>query len=88
VLYGRRSLLLLSLSGGTVTLFIMTFLLDLDEVNPVKLPFAVLFIILFTLCYSRGAGCVPFLYSAEVRRNEGRGMSRHSLLYLILRQWT
>jgi hypothetical protein len=80
-LYGRRSLLLLSLSGGTVMLFIMTFLLDLNETNPAKLPFVVLFIMLFTLCYSPGAGCVPFLYSAEVWPNEGRGMSPSLLPY-------
>jgi hypothetical protein len=35
----------------------------------------VLFIMLYTLFYSPGAGCVPFLYSSEVWPNEGRGMS-------------
>lgn len=76
-LCGRRSLLLLSLGGGTLMLFILTFLLDLKEGNPAKLPVIVFFIIIFTLFYSPGAGCVPFLYSAEVWPNEGReiGMS-------------
>lgn len=59
-------------------LFILTFLLDLKEGNPAKLPVIVFFIIIFTLFYSPGAGCVPFLYSAEVWPNEGRGMSHHS----------
>jgi MFS family permease len=75
-LQGRRSLLLLSLSSGAVMLFILTFLLDLKESNPAKLPIIVIFIVLFTLCYSPGAGCVPFVYSSEVWPNEGRGMSR------------
>ena len=74
-LFGRRSLLLLSLGFGTLMLFILTFLLTLDESNPAKLPVVVTFIMLFTLAYSPGAGCVPFLYSAEVWPNEGRGMS-------------
>ncbi|KAH8587427.1 major facilitator superfamily domain-containing protein [Bisporella sp. PMI_857] len=76
-LYGRRALLLLSLSSGAVVLFILTFLLEMKETNSAKLPLVVLFIILFTLCYSPGAGCVPFIYSAEVWPNEGReiGMS-------------
>ncbi|KAH0547679.1 hypothetical protein FGG08_000168 [Glutinoglossum americanum] len=76
-MHGRRSLLLLSLGGGTLMLLILTFLLGLKEGNPAKLPVVMLFIILFTLCYSPGAGCVPFLYSAEVWPNEGReiGMS-------------
>jgi hypothetical protein len=89
-LLGRRSLLLLSLAGGTLMLFILTFLLDLNERNPAKLPVVVVFIILFTLCYSPGAGCVPFVYSSEVWPNEGRGMSCPLLPLLcpILRQWT
>ncbi|KAF4628579.1 hypothetical protein G7Y89_g9571 [Cudoniella acicularis] len=76
-MHGRRSLMLLSLAGGTVMLFILTFLLDLKKENSAKLPSVMVFIMLFTLCYSPGAGCVPFLYSAEVWPNEGReiGMS-------------
>ncbi|OCL04055.1 hypothetical protein AOQ84DRAFT_226472 [Glonium stellatum] len=74
---GRRSLLLLSLGGGTLMLLILTFLLDLKKENPAKLPVIVVFIMLFTLFYSPGAGCIPFLYSAEVWQNEAReiGMS-------------
>jgi MFS family permease len=73
VVHGRRALLLISLSCGTVMLFILTFLLRLDKTNPAKLPLVMIFIILFTLFYSPGAGAVPFLYSAEVWPNEGRG---------------
>ena len=80
-LHGRRALLLLSLSSGTVVLFILTFLLRLKETNSAKLPFVLLFIILFTLCYSPGAGCVPFIYSSEVWPNEGRDMSYFPFLY-------
>jgi MFS family permease len=74
---GRRSLLLMSLAGGSLMLFILALLLDLKSDNPAKLPLVVIFIMLFTLFYSPGAGCVPFLYSAEVWPNEGRevGMS-------------
>ena len=74
-LLGRRSLLIESLGGGTAMLFILTFLLNLNESSPAKLPLIVLFIMLFTLFYSPGAGCVPFVYSAEVWPNEARGMS-------------
>jgi hypothetical protein len=79
-LLGRRSLLLISLAGGTLMLFILTFLLDIHEDNPAKLPFVLIFVILFTLFYSPGAGCVPFIYSSEVWPNEGRGTSCPILL--------
>jgi len=79
LLYGRRRLLLQSLAGGTVMLFILTFLLRLPSTNPNKLGAVTAFIFLFTLCYSPGAGAVPFLYSAEIWPNEGRGM------FLLLR---
>ena len=75
LLLGRRSLLILSLGGGTAMLFVLTFLLNLDASNPAKLPVVVVFVILFTFFYSPGAGCVPFVYSAEVWPNDGRGMS-------------
>ncbi|KAN0071856.1 hypothetical protein V8E54_010452 [Elaphomyces granulatus] len=74
-LRGRRSLLMISLGGGTAMLFVLTFLLNLNESSPAKLPLVVTFIMLFTLFYSPGAGCVPFVYSAEVWPNDGRGMS-------------
>jgi Sugar (and other) transporter len=61
-------------------LLILAFLLDLNEENPAKQPLVVMFILLFALCYSPGAGCVPFTYSAEVWPNEGRGVSRLVLL--------
>ncbi|OXV07371.1 hypothetical protein Egran_04865 [Elaphomyces granulatus] len=75
-LFGRRSLLLLSLGGGTVMLFILTFLQLLNTTASPSLPLVVIFIILFTLFYSPG-GCVPFVYSAEVWPNDCRevGMS-------------
>lgn len=59
-------------------LFILTFLLNLDATNDAKMPLVMLFIILWTLFYSPGAGCVPFLYSAEVWPNEGRGEDQSS----------
>ena len=79
LLYGRRRLLLQSLAGGTVMLFVLTFLLRLPPTNPHKLGAVTAFIFLFTLCYSPGAGAVPFLYSAEIWPNEGRG------IFLLLR---
>jgi hypothetical protein len=80
LLYGRRRLLLQSLAGGTLMLFILTFLLKLPSSNPNKLGAVTAFVFLFTLCYSPGAGAVPFLYSAEVWPNEGRGMFLPRLL--------
>jgi hypothetical protein len=74
LLYGRRRLLLASLAGGTVMLFILTFLLRLPVENPNKLGAVLAFVFLFTICYSPGAGAIPFVYSAEVWPNEGRGM--------------
>ena len=74
-LRGRRSLLMISLGGGTAMLLVLTILLNLNESSPAKLPLVVIFIMLFTLFYSPGAGCVPFVYSAEVWPNDGRGMS-------------
>jgi Sugar (and other) transporter len=62
-------------------LLILAILLHLNEYNPATAhPLVVIFILLFTLCYSPGAGCVPFIYSAEVWPNEGRGMSCLTLL--------
>ena len=51
------------ISWGTLML---TLLPNLDEGNPAELPVVVIFIMLFTFCHSPGAGCVPFLYLAEV----------------------
>jgi len=58
-------------------LFILTFLLKLPASNSHKLGAVTAFVFLFTLCYSPGAGAVPFLYSAEIWPNEGKevGMS-------------
>jgi hypothetical protein len=79
---GRRSLLLISLAGGAVMLLILALLLLLSADNSAKLPLVVIFIILFTFFYSPGAGAVPFLYSAEIWPNEGRGMLSRPLPYL------
>ena len=70
---GRRALLISSLGFGALTLFILTFLLRLNASHDAKLPLVMVFIILWTFFYSPGAGAVPFLYSAEVWPNEGRG---------------
>jgi hypothetical protein len=72
-IYGRRALLLFSLAGGTLLLLALSILLTLKDTNSAKLPLVVIFLMLFTLAYSPGAGAVPFLYSAEVWPNEGRG---------------
>jgi hypothetical protein len=75
LVFGRRALLICSLGVGAVMLLVLTLLLRMDESNEAKLPVVMLFIILWTLFYSPGAGCIPFLYSAEVWPNEGRGKS-------------
>lgn len=70
---GRRFLLLMSLAGGIITLLITAVSFGIQSNSPARLPVIALFIILFTLAYSPGAGCIPFLYSSEVFPNEGRG---------------
>lgn len=74
---GRRNLLLWSLAGGAVMLFILTFLLQLPAENNSKKGAVMAFVILFTFFHAPGTGAVPFAYSAEVFPNEWRelGMS-------------
>jgi MFS family permease len=74
-LHGRRSLMLSSLAGSTVMLFIFTFLVTIDESSQVKLPITIISIVAYAFFYAPGAGSVPFLYSSEIWPNEGRGMS-------------
>ncbi|KAG8531884.1 uncharacterized protein KY384_003520 [Bacidia gigantensis] len=74
---GRRFLLLLSLFGGVFTLLITALCFNIPEGNSARLPLVALFIMIFTVFYSLGAGAIAFLYCAEVFPNEGReiGMS-------------
>ena len=72
-LRGRRFLLLTSLFGGMVTLLITALCFNIHLDSPARLPFIALFVMIFTLFYSVGAGAIPFLYCAEVFPNEGRG---------------
>ena len=72
-LRGRRFLLLISLFGGTVTLLITSLCFNIHLDSPARLPLIALFIIVYTLFYSVGAGAIPFLYCAEIFPNEGRG---------------
>lgn len=73
---GRRFLLLTSLAGGAVTLFLTSTIFILDKPS-VRNPLVYVFMIIFTAFYSPGAGAIPFLYCAEIFPNEGRelGMS-------------
>lgn len=64
---GRRFLLLVSLAGGMVTLLITSLCFNIHQSSPARLPLIALFIYVFTLFYSVGAGAIPFLYCAEVR---------------------
>ena len=70
---GRRFLLLVSLFGGIITLLITSLFFNIPDGSPARLPLIALFIMIFTLFYSVGAGAIPFLYCAEVFPNEGRG---------------
>ena len=74
---GRRFLLLTSLGGGAVTLLITSLCFLIPKDNSARLPVIAMFIMIFTIFYSVGAGAIPFLYCAEVFPNEGReiGMS-------------
>ena len=58
-LRGRRFLLLLSLFGGAVTLLITSLCFNIHEGSSARLPIIALFIIIFTLFYSLGAGKCP-----------------------------
>ena len=64
---GRRFLLLVSLAGGMFTLLITSLCFNIPESSSARLPLIALFIYVFTLFYSVGAGAIPFLYCAEVR---------------------
>ena len=70
---GRRFLLLISLFGGMITLLITSLFFNIHDGSPARLPLIALFIMIFTMFYSVGAGAIPFLYCAEVFPNEGRG---------------
>ncbi|KAL8730066.1 MAG: hypothetical protein Q9181_004797 [Wetmoreana brouardii] len=78
-LRGRRFLLLISLFGCIWTLLITALLFNIDQDSPARLPLIALFLMIFTLFYSVGAGPIPFLYCAEVFPNEGRGAGLLSL---------
>ena len=71
---GRRFLLLVSLAGGAVTLLATSLCFMIPEGNGARLPMIAIFIMVFTVFYSIGAGAVAFLYCAEIFPNEGRGM--------------
>ena len=73
-LRGRRFLLLTSLSGGAVSLLVTSLCFLIPPDSPARLPMIAIFIMVFTVFYSIGAGAVAFLYCAEVFPNEGRGM--------------
>jgi hypothetical protein len=72
LLRGRRRLLLISLASGTLMLGGLTGVLSLPNYNASKAPAVAALVILLAVCYSPGAGAVPFLYSAEVWPNEAR----------------
>lgn len=76
-LRGRRFLLLTSLAGGAISLFITSLCFLIPRQNSARLPMIALFIMIFTIFYSIGAGAMAFLYCAEIFPNEGReiGMS-------------
>lgn len=60
--YGRRSLLLISLFGGMVSLFVTSLCFQIDDRNPARLPVIAFMIMVFTFFYSFGCGAIPFLY--------------------------
>lgn len=72
-LRGRRFLLLLSLSAGAVILFITAFSFDIH--NSHRAGTIIAFVYIFTIFYSPGAGCIPFLYSSEIWGNESRSVA-------------
>ena len=55
-LRGRRFLLLLSLGGGAVSLLVTALCFNIPEGSSARMPFIALFIVVFTLFYSLGAG--------------------------------
>ena len=72
-LRGRRFLLLTSLAGGAVSLAITSLCFLIPEGNAARLPMVAIWIMIFTIFYSIGAGAIAFLYCAEIFPNEGRG---------------
>ena len=83
-LRGRRFLLLLSLSGGAVTLLITSLCFYINEDSQARLPLIALFIIIFTLFYSLGAGRLqPRLLFLSAALLENLEEARLILTYLI-----
>jgi Sugar (and other) transporter len=72
-LRGRRFLLLLSLSAGAVILLATA--LSFDIHNSHRAGTIIAFVYIFTIFYSPGAGCIPFLYSSEIWGNESRSVT-------------
>ncbi|KAJ5605578.1 hypothetical protein N7510_008359 [Penicillium lagena] len=64
--FGRRSLLLVTFPLMTITLIGTAMCFFTPEDSKAHLGLIALFIYLFAICYSPGAGPVPFTYSAEV----------------------
>lgn len=63
---GRRPLMLVSLGGTTVSLFMISGLFWVPNDGTRAILVAVFTIVVFTFFYSVGAGPIPFTLSAEV----------------------
>lgn len=63
---GRRPLMLISLGGTTVSLFIISGLFWIPNKATREILVALFTIVAFTFFYSIGAGPIPFTVSAEV----------------------
>ncbi|OCL12086.1 galactose-proton symporter [Glonium stellatum] len=63
---GRRFLLLLSLFSMIWALIATGFSFQIPRDSSARIPVITFFMIVYTLCYSPGAGVVPFTYSSEV----------------------
>ncbi|OCK80630.1 putative galactose-proton symport [Lepidopterella palustris CBS 459.81] len=74
---GRRFLLLLSLFSMIWALIATGFSFQIPKDSSARVPVITFFMIIYTLCYSPGAGVVPFTYSSEVYPlvNREAGMS-------------
>jgi hypothetical protein len=83
-LRGRRFLLLLSLSAGAIILLATA--LSFNIQNSHRAGTIIAFVYIFTMFYSPGAGCIPFLYSSEVWGNESRSVALYMMVVLTFQR--
>lgn len=69
---GRKPLLTYPMIAIIIDFVILTFLLKYKDSSPIVSYLSIAFIVLFITCFAVGLGPIPFIYVAEVFRQEAR----------------